>query len=120
MVLGPNLMPQRSFLLSSETPGIHPPFYRAYDAGIIYAIQRALENDPASSHSVLCHPTVSHIATDFKYTGWGCGYVNAQMLLSYLRQASPNEYIKSFGEGIPSVRKIQAFIEAGWSKGWLK
>jgi len=39
------------------------------------------------------------------------------MLLSYLKEASPEQYRRAFGEDIPSIRKIQSIIEAGWAKG---
>ena len=85
---------------------------------LIYGLQRALDLDSTTAYSVLCHPKTSHLRSQFSTIGWGCGYHNAQMLLSYLSGASKEEYKKAFGEEIPSIRKLQTLIEAGWAKGW--
>jgi hypothetical protein len=39
------------------------------------------------------------------------------MLLSYIKEANKEEYEKAFGQEVPSVRKLQLLIEAGWAKG---
>lgn len=85
--------------------------------GLIHGLRRALESNSSSAFSVLCHPGVSHFASEFKTFGWGCGYHNAQMLLSYIKEVSPDNYKKAFGEDIPYIRTIQNLIEAGWNKG---
>jgi Peptidase family C78 len=76
-----------------------------------------LESNSSSAFSVLCDPRVSHFAFEIKTLGWGCGYNNIQMLLSYMKEASPDDYRRAFGEDIPSIRRIQNLIEAGWAKG---
>jgi hypothetical protein len=71
-----------------------------------------------SACSVLCHPGVSHFASEFKTFGWGCGYLNAQMLLSYIKETRSQEFQNFFaGEDLPSIKKLQQSIEQGWSKG---
>jgi Peptidase family C78 len=118
LILGPNLTPTRSRLLSNQTPGnrlLH--LAKLMTQGLIHGLQRALQSNSSSALSVLCHPGVSHFAAEFKTFGWGCGYNNAQMLLSYIKEASADNHKKAFGEDIPSIRKLQHLIEAGWAKG---
>jgi hypothetical protein len=86
-------------------------------AGIISGLQRALEVSPTSGISALCHLGTSYFGKEFKTLTWGCGYNNAQVLLSYLKEASPKEYQKAFGEDVPSIRRLQTLIEDGWRKG---
>jgi hypothetical protein len=73
--------------------------------------------DTASAVSVLCHPGVSHLSSGFTTAGWACGYLNAQMLLSYVQEASPVEFRRAFGDELPSIRMLQHYIQAGWVKG---
>jgi hypothetical protein len=75
--------------------------------------------DSASAVSVLCHPGVSHMSSGFTTFGWACGYLNAHMLLSYIREALPTEFRGAFGEEIPSIYAIQGLVETGWRKGTL-
>ena len=86
-------------------------------ADLIYGLKRALDENESSASSVLCNPGVSHLASGFRTFGWGCGYLNAQMLLSHIMRSSPQEYNRAFGEGLPSIRKLQNLIEQGWAKG---
>ena len=85
--------------------------------GLIYGLQRALQESTVSAYSVLCHPGTSHFASEFSTLGWGCGYNNAQMILSSIRETSPEIYMSAFDDQIPSIGKIQSLIEAGWAKG---
>jgi hypothetical protein len=39
------------------------------------------------------------------------------MLLSYIKEASPDIYRNAFGKDIPSIARLQHLIEAGWAKG---
>ena len=121
VILGPNLAPTRNLVLSNQTPGLRCNLLLrtllTFSQGIIYALQRLLESSSSSAYSVLCHPGVSHFRAEFKTFGWGCGYHNAQMLLSSLREISPDEYRKAFGGDIPTIRTLQTLIQAGWAKG---
>ncbi|KAK2710877.1 zinc finger-containing ubiquitin peptidase 1-like isoform X2 [Artemia franciscana] len=80
----------------------------------------------------------SHFATTYGDTGWGCGYRNIQMLLTCLvsnpdykscveglcqvsRQDSQENWLFSSsheGMDIPSVSRIQSFIEKAWKAGF--
>ena len=66
---------------------------------------------------MLCHPSTSHFCFEYSTLGWACGYNNAQVLLSYLKQTMPNEFRTAFGERVPSIHKLQTMIEEGWQKG---
>jgi hypothetical protein len=57
------------------------------------------------------------MSSGFTTFGWACGYLNAHMLLSYIRDALPTEFRGAFGEELPSIRILQGLIEAGWGKG---
>jgi len=85
--------------------------------GLVLALKNALDASPLSAASALCSPRVSHIASDFKTFGWGCGYHNAQMLLSFIREASHLEFQSNFGQNLPSIREMQQMIEKGWKGG---
>jgi hypothetical protein len=85
--------------------------------GIIPGLQRALDASSISEFSALCHPGTSNFSSEFKTLTWGCGYNNAQVLLSYLREASPKTFKNSFGDDVPSIKRIQTLIEEGWGKG---
>ena len=117
LILGPNLTPIRTQFLSNQTPGNITYLAKLTPQGLIHGLRRALESNSSSAFSVLCHPGVSHFATQFKTFGWGCGYNNAQMLLSYLKEAFPSDYGRTFGDEVPSIRRIQNLIEDGWAKG---
>jgi hypothetical protein len=84
---------------------------------IIPGLQRALQASLISEFSALCHPGTSNFSSEFKTLTWGCGYNNAQVLLSYLKEASPKDFKNSFGDDVPSIRRIQTLIEEGWGKG---
>jgi len=83
---------------------------------LIHGLQRALEENTSSRYSFLCHPGTSYFDSEWTTLGWGCGYNNAQMLLSYIKVTSPDAFRTAFGEEIPSIKKIQNLIEAGWAK----
>lgn len=69
---------------------------------------------------------VDHYGSSSKDFGWGCGYRNIQMLLSCLvKRGDYKERLQKFWEGkctdgdtIPSVARLQLFIEKAWSEGF--
>jgi len=115
MVLGPSLVPVKDNYLRNQTPGMC--FINVANEDLVYGLQRALDQNTDSASSVLCDPRTSHLASQFSNSGWGCGYLNALMLLSYIQKSSPQEYQLGFGHELPSIRKIQTLIQEGWSKG---
>lgn len=63
----------------------------------------------------LCDSTVDQIMTQPYDKGWGCGYRNCQMLLSYLQKAQINGV--SFVKHVPSIEGIQYLIDQAWKDG---
>ncbi|GAO52291.1 DUF1671-domain-containing protein [Saitoella complicata NRRL Y-17804] len=63
-----------------------------------------------------------HIGGENDDRGFGCGFRNAQMLLSYLAHTRPTDYVNAFGQkDLLSISEIQQKIERGWEMGidWL-
>ena len=60
-----------------------------------------------------------HFAGDVGDKGWGCGYRNIQMLLSaLLHDACYRKNLSCLSDEIPSVPKLQSFIEKSWKDGY--
>ena len=74
-------------------------------------------------HAVLCSPTtLIRGVFSFDY-GWGCGYRNAQMIISALLQFPFRpEYRAVFDPekngSDPGVRRVQGWIEEAWAEGF--
>lgn len=65
---------------------------------------------------------MAHFAADYSDKGWGCGYRNAQMLLSSLLSNTTYQQLvqdKLETSSVPSVPKIQSCIESAWKEGIL-
>lgn len=62
-----------------------------------------------------CDSTVDQIRTQQYDKGWGCGYRNCQMLLSYLQKAQTNGV--SFVKHVPNIEGIQYLIDQAWKDG---
>lgn len=62
-----------------------------------------------------CDSTVDQILTQRYDKGWGCGYRNCQMLLSYLQKAQINGV--SFVKHVPNIDSIQYLIDQAWKDG---
>lgn len=64
----------------------------------------------------LCSATTDQLSTGFMDLGWGCGYRNCQMLMSFLEQ--------EIQDGEPLIKKvldisgIQFLIEKAWKEGF--
>ncbi|KAH0612572.1 uncharacterized protein H6S33_008952 [Morchella sextelata] len=74
------------------------------------------ERDPNVARAWLCHPWVKHVGKQIKGEGGFCGYRNIQMMISYIQAAFPRAS-HPFEGGIPSILRIQDWIEEGWDKG---
>ncbi|KAK5630713.1 hypothetical protein RRF57_006428 [Xylaria bambusicola] len=105
---------------------------RKYTSAEVLA--RLLEQNPSTEYAYLCHPAVQHISklrgegTNPAYTcptrnvmlmrtlGGFCGYRNIQMLSSYIvgARAKGTEVL---GDRIPSIFRIQDYIESAWDMG---
>lgn len=63
----------------------------------------------------LCSPYTDHIATGFMDLGWGCGYRNCQMLMTFLqRQKEAGDYIL---RQVADISGLQLLLERAWSEG---
>ncbi|KAI3334873.1 peptidase family C78-domain-containing protein [Ustulina deusta] len=83
--------------------------------GIIPALARLLEQNSSTEYAYLCHPAVQHISK-LRGEGGFCGYRNIQMLSSYIVGARV-EGTEALGDRIPSIFRIQDYIENAWDMG---
>ncbi|KAI0408150.1 peptidase family C78-domain-containing protein [Xylaria palmicola] len=83
--------------------------------GIVPALARLLEQCPSTEYAYLCHPAVQHISK-LRGEGGFCGYRNIQMLSSYILGAGA-EGKEQLGSRIPSIFRIQEYIEGAWDLG---
>lgn len=69
---------------------------------------------------------VDHYASSYGDKGWGCGYRNAQMLVSsLLTHTGYNERLYKLWQNqkpprssVPSISRLQTLIEQAWSQGF--
>ncbi|KAI0977322.1 peptidase family C78-domain-containing protein [Xylaria arbuscula] len=83
--------------------------------GIIPVLAKLLEQNPSTKQAYLCHPAVQHISK-LRGEGGFCGYRNIQMLSSYIVGAHV-EGAEVLGDRIPSIFRIQDYIENAWDLG---
>lgn len=83
--------------------------------GVIPVLARLLEQSPSTEHAYLCHPAVQHISK-LRGEGGFCGYRNIQMLSSYIVGAHV-EGAEVLDNRIPSIFRIQDYIENAWDMG---
>eukprot|EP01119_Soliformovum_irregulare_P016893 TRINITY_DN4954_c2_g1_i2.p1 TRINITY_DN4954_c2_g1~~TRINITY_DN4954_c2_g1_i2.p1 ORF type:complete len:471 (+),score=115.89 TRINITY_DN4954_c2_g1_i2:191-1414(+) len=87
-------------------------------SGIISIISRSYDRSRGVTAKALSSP-VEHFHSDMGDQGWGCGYRNIQMLTSYLLTISPYKKAIFGGNGyVPTVPKIQEFLENSWALGF--
>ncbi|XP_074625741.1 zinc finger-containing ubiquitin peptidase 1-like isoform X1 [Acropora palmata] len=94
----------------SCTRGIIPQLHHRYDMGV-----------SGTKSSWLAIDT-DHYASTVGDAGWGCGYRNLQMLISSLLKMDIYKpvMLNAVGEKVPSIPRIQQFIEAAWTNGFDK
>ncbi|KAI0422128.1 peptidase family C78-domain-containing protein [Xylaria grammica] len=83
--------------------------------GIIEALARLLELSASTEYAYLSHPAVQHISK-LRGEGGFCGYRNIQMLSSYIVGAHA-EGTDALSGRIPSIFRIQDYIENAWDMG---
>ncbi|KAI0199071.1 peptidase family C78-domain-containing protein [Astrocystis sublimbata] len=83
--------------------------------GIIPILATLLEENPPTETAWLCDPAVQHI-TKLRGEGGFCGYRNIQMLSSYIVGARA-EGTEKLRNKIPSIFRIQDYIESAWDEG---
>ncbi|EJT76263.1 hypothetical protein GGTG_06185 [Gaeumannomyces tritici R3-111a-1] len=82
--------------------------------GILTVLEQLLEQSPTTRYAYLCHPGVQHISK-LKKEGGFCGYRNIQMLVSFIM--SSGHIGAHHFEQLPSVFKLQDWIEDAWDQG---
>lgn len=97
-------MVQKVELVANETPDLIP------------VIALLCERDDNVARAWVCHPSVKHVGKQIKGEGGFCGYRNIQMLISYVQDAFPRGS-HPFEGRIPTILKLQDWIEEGWDKG---
>ncbi|KAI0434635.1 peptidase family C78-domain-containing protein [Xylaria sp. FL1042] len=83
--------------------------------GIIPVLARLLEQNSSTKYAYLCHPAIQHISK-LRGEGGFCGYRNIQMLSSYIVGARV-EGAEVLGNKVPSIFRIQDYIENAWDMG---
>jgi len=101
---GPNGTLVKVATVTNETPNLIP------------VISKLCEKDANVSCAWLCDEGVRHIGKQLQKEGGFCGYRNIQMMISYI-QATYGEGRHPFPGMIPSIIKLQDFIENGWDMG---
>lgn len=85
------------------------------EQGVIGVLEQLLESNPSTKYAYLCHPCVQHVSK-LKKEGGFCGYRNIQMLSSYIVGTKP-QGSEHFRGKLPSIFKIQDWIERAWDLG---
>ncbi|KAK8017609.1 hypothetical protein PG993_013935 [Apiospora rasikravindrae] len=85
------------------------------ETGVIGVLEQLLESNPSTKYAYLCHPCVQHVSK-LKKEGGFCGYRNIQMLSSYIVGTKPMG-AEHFRGKLPSIFKIQDWIERAWDLG---
>ncbi|KAF2893498.1 hypothetical protein ILUMI_12680 [Ignelater luminosus] len=87
---------------------------------------RSLSSNSQNIVRTLTCTCVDHYASSYGDRGWGCGYRNAQMLISsLLTHTGYNERLYKLWQGqkpprsaVPSISRLQNLIEQAWSQGF--
>ncbi|XP_059424097.1 zinc finger-containing ubiquitin peptidase 1-like isoform X3 [Carassius carassius] len=83
-------------------------------SGLLGALYRYCQRNASDcAHVWLCSETDYYSSSEGD-KGWGCGYRNFQMLLSSLHRM---EQYKHLPVSVPSIPRVQAFIEESWDQG---
>lgn len=93
--------------------------------GLVPKIRSLSTNTQNVSHMLIC-TCVDHYASSYGDRGWGCGYRNAQMLISsLLTHTGYNEHLYKIWQNqkpprssVPSISRLQSLIEQAWSQGF--
>lgn len=89
--------------------------------GISDVLRKLLAQNQDVETAYLCHSAVRYIGKiNIKGKDEGnnfCGYRNIQMLSSYIVATKP-EFLKPFGDAIPTIWAMQDMIEEAWDHGF--
>ncbi|ORE00926.1 DUF1671-domain-containing protein [Rhizopus microsporus var. microsporus] len=84
-------------------------------SGIIPKLEPNLKSDE-TQYAFLCSPYTDYISTGLMDLGWGCGYRNCQMLMSFLERHE--EEGECLLKCVPDISSIQLLIENAWKEGF--
>ncbi|KAF5291404.1 hypothetical protein FQR65_LT01714 [Abscondita terminalis] len=87
---------------------------------------RSFSNNSQNVVRTLTCTCVDHYASSYGDRGWGCGYRNAQMLISsLLTHTGYNDKLYKLWQGqkpprssVPSISRLQSLIEQAWCQGF--
>lgn len=63
----------------------------------------------------MCSPFTDHISTGIMDLGWGCGYRNTQMLMTFLQRKKQAGDILL--QQVSDISGIQIILERAWKEG---
>ncbi|OIW29870.1 DUF1671-domain-containing protein [Coniochaeta ligniaria NRRL 30616] len=84
-------------------------------SGVIPVLEQLLQQSNTTKYAYLCHSCVHHVSR-LKREGGFCGYRTIQMMTSFVIGAKFQGY-QHFKKKIPSVFRIQDWIEEAWDAG---
>ncbi|KAI0019621.1 peptidase family C78-domain-containing protein [Xylariomycetidae sp. FL0641] len=83
--------------------------------GVVQVLEQLLDQSASTQYAYLCHSAVQHVSK-LRREGGFCGYRNIQMLASYVvGSGAPGAEI--FRGKVPSIFRIQDYIENAWDMG---
>lgn len=93
--------------------------------GLVSRIRAMSMNSQNVVRTLTC-TCVDHYASSYGDRGWGCGYRNAQMMISsLLTHTGYNERLYKLWQNqkpprssVPSISRLQQLIEQAWSHGF--
>lgn len=87
--------------------------------GIISQLHHRYEMGVSGTKAAWLAIDTDHYASTVGDAGWGCGYRNLQMLISTLLKMDMYKPVMfNVGEKVPSIPRIQQFIESAWNSGF--
>ncbi|KAF9104883.1 hypothetical protein BGX29_001083 [Mortierella sp. GBA35] len=105
-----------SFLQEPTSPST------AGTAGLIAKTRLLLEtslDQGVTQQAYLADPTVLFFQSDKTDRGWGCGYRNIQMMLSYvIGQTGNSTTTSSTTSTVPTIPELQRQLEYAWANGF--
>ncbi|KAI7851758.1 peptidase family C78-domain-containing protein [Circinella umbellata] len=92
----------------SRTPGVIPRLEPQFT--------NSNRKNKSTVSAYLCSPYTDHIATGFMDLGWGCGYRNCQMLMTFLQRKQ--EAGDSILRQVTDISGLQLLLERAWKDGF--
>ncbi|KAF2841567.1 DUF1671-domain-containing protein [Patellaria atrata CBS 101060] len=103
-IIGPDGRTLRVEMIENETQGL-------------IALLAQLSNlDKTVREAFFCHPSTTHVGKTPREGGF-CGYRNIQMFVSYIQGAKTAGH-EHFPGRLPTILKIQDWIERAWDQGF--